>query len=478
MIDLVSWTRCRLETTPGIRCHVRDTKMLRFRQGKERSARKAGPLRIAAQLRTLRSFLRRLGQRVRRVPVTRGNRSPSTSAYAGPAMPDRRLSSMFAPRSTKPPVSATSIGMLGAYVPDDDGLTTFAAELRQAMLHDRPEIVISVVSAGVAAYAPEVVHGLDPAPAGSRPAAAILNQNDAVILHLQTGVYGGTEGDQVLEILEWLTVPVVVVIHDVRSQPTARQRFIVEVLTSSADAVVTLSETGRRILLDEYRVEPRKLMKIHHGSRLPAMAPLEKDTRPRRRPRILSWGVLGPGRGVESGLRAVAHARRLGPAQPFYSVAGPLDATLDGPQQQAFRSSLRVLADELGLTDSVEFEVGPLDNERLGALIERADIILLPQAPDDPTASSILADAITAARPIVAAGFPYATEILAENRGGIVADDPAELGDALTRVIRDPELSNAMARRNEALAPALSWPVAAGQYRQLINVLLRRPANH
>ncbi|NUT33282.1 MAG: glycosyltransferase [Hamadaea sp.] len=409
--------------------------------------------------------------------MARANRSPSMSAYAGPAMPDSRLASMFAPRSTKPPVSATSIGMVGAYTSDRDGLTTFAATLRRALLVDRPNTTIAVVAAGTAmgASPPEVVHELGPTMDGSREAAAILNRNDAVIVHYQGGVYGGTEGDQILDVLQWITVPVVVIVHDLHRQPTARQRFIIEILTSSADAVVTMSETGRRILLDEFRVEPRKLMKIQHGAQLATTASPEQDARPRRRPRVLTWGLLGPDCGIERGLRAVAQARGLSPAL-HYHVAGPLDPALDSSQASSYRAGLLKLADELGIADSVAWEVGPLDAERLGELARNADIVLLPQQPGDRTASAILADAIAAARPVVAADFPYAIEILTENGGGIVAAEPDEMAEALTRVVTDQRLSTRMADRNAALAPALDWTVAAGQYRQLINVLVRRPA--
>jgi polysaccharide biosynthesis protein PslF len=409
------------------------------------------------------------------VLVARTDRSPSTPAYAGPAMPDRRLASMFAPRSTKPPNSATRIGMLGAYTSDREGLTTFAAALRQTMLIDRPNTTIAVVAAGIAtpAQPPEVVHQLDAAAAGSRPAAAILNQNDAVILHYQDGVYGGTDGDQVLDILEWITVPVVAIIHDLHHRPTAHQRLIVEKLTSSADAVVTLTETGRRTLLDEYRVEPRKLMKIQHGAQLPAAQPPEPSMR--RRLRILTWGMLGPDCGVKLGLHAVAQVRGL-TLPVHYCVTGPLDPVLDGLEARSYRAGLLDLADELGIVDCVELEIGPLDAEQLGTLTRQADVILLPQRPADRTASAVLADAITAARPIIAADFPYATEILTESGGGIVARDPNEIAKALTRIATDPQLSAHMADRNAALAPALNWKLTAGQYRQLINVLVRRPS--
>jgi polysaccharide biosynthesis protein PslF len=476
MIDLVSGTRCRLEPTPGVgatsvapRCSGSGRARNVGRRGRPQSARgnaaycvdHSGAVSVNA-----------FGD----VLVTPATRSPST--YTEPGMPDRRLAGMFAPRSTKPPVSARSIGMLGAYTPEHGGLTSFAAELRLSMLSDRPETSITVVSAdgAEAGVPPEVVLRLGPAAEGSRAAAAVLNQNDVVIVHHQAGVYGGTEGDQVLEVLERLTVPVVAVIHDIWPEPTARQRFILEVLASVADAVVALSETSRRILLDEYHIEPRKLTKIQHSAGLPGAALPPPDVMPQDHPQILTWGVLGPDRGVELALRAIALIQHLSPAV-HYHVAGPLDPGLHSSQAHSYQADLLNLAEELGIAESVEFELGPLDADRLGALTQQAHVILLPQGHADRTASAVLANAITAGRPIVAADFPYATQILPESGGGIVARGPREIADALARIITEPQVSATMAQRNTALAPALNSSVTAGQYRQLINALLRRSTN-
>ncbi|MCP2322829.1 glycosyltransferase involved in cell wall biosynthesis [Hamadaea flava] len=404
----------------------------------------------------------------------------SSSPYTGPAMPDRRLASMFAPRSTSAPATATSVTLLAGYAADIGGLSTFAGGLRAGLLADRPDLTVNVVQALAApegATSPEIVHRLADGVDGARAAAAVMNQGDAAIIHYQDGVYGGTEGDQVLDVLEWITRPVIVIIQDLHQQPTARQRFITELLTSSADAVVTLSETGRRLLLDQYHVEPRKLSTIRHGAQLTAASvPDMRPDRPRRRTNILTWGLLGPGRGIETGLHALALAGKLGHA-PRYTIAGPLDPSLGTVDGDRYRHSLLELAGALGISDRVEFHIGRLGSASLAALVHGADAVLLPQGGSDPTFSSVFADAMTVARPLVCASNVFAREVLHGERGGLLVPpgDAAATADALVRVLSEPALAKAMSAHNAAAAPIASWPDVAARYRQLINALMRRP---
>jgi len=395
-------------------------------------------------------------------------------------MPDRRLASMFAPRSTAAPATAASIVMLTGYAGDLGGLSTFAAGLRGGLLADRPDLAVDIVQAAGgqgAGDSPEIVHRLVVGVDGSREASAVINRADAAILHYQAGVYGGVEGDQIVDVLQWITKPVVAVIQDVHQEPTARERFIIEVLASSADAVVTLSETGRRILLDDYQVEPRKLMAISHGARLSvSTVPAAPEQRPNRRPNVLTWGVLGPDRGVEMGMQSLALTGALQPA-PRYTIAGPLDPALSPAEAANYRRHLVDTARDLGLADRIEFHFGRLETPRLASLVHNADVVLLTPTLGDPTASSILVDAIAAGRPVVCTTFPFAQEVLADNLGGhlVAYGDPDSAAAALTQVLLDPVSARTMATQNAASGSTLSWRESASRYRQLIDALMRRP---
>lgn len=397
-----------------------------------------------------------------------------TPAYQGPASPDRRLASLFAPRTTTTSAAVvTRVCMIGGYRPDEPGVSTYTAMLRASLCAGSADLTVDVLRTGDDSDPddrPEVVHRVSAAADAARAAAVVMNGYDAAIIHFDRAAYAGDEGGQVLDVLQWVTVPVIVVLHDLRLTPNPQQRFIVEMLTSSADAVVALTETGRRVLLDDYRVEPRKLMVIRHGT-----APAARPLAPAARPMILTWGRLGPKAGVELGVAALA---QLNTVRPRYVVAGPLDPALSSADAAAYRLGLADVARRLGVADRVELTIGQLAAEPLRALVESADVILLPREHDDQAASAVLAESIAARRPVVATAFPHALEMLGDGRAGRVVPhaDPSALAEALGRILAQPQLRDAMVAHNTQTALDTAWPQIAGQYSQLIGAMLRRPS--
>jgi len=395
----------------------------------------------------------------------------------GPAMPDRRLASVFTKRSNLAPAKAVSVGILSTYPPTRCGVAAFTASLRAGLLADQPGLSVGIVRIGPdgpSDHDQNVVHEL---PSGgtaeSHDAARALNKFDVVIIQHDYAIYAGSDGDQVLDILEWIRVPVILVVHTVLADPTAHQRFVLEMLTQSADAVVTMSESGRRRLLDDYRVEPRKLMLIPHGAQAPDPTP--GGSSGGRRPMILTWGLLGPGKGIELGISALSSMSLLRP-RPRYVVAGQTHPRMPAEEGQHYYESLARHAKSEGVTHLVEFEPGYVSPERLRELLREADVVLLPYTSREQVTSGILIEALAARVPVVATAFPHASELLADGRGGVVVrhDDPAAIAGALTRIIVEPGLAGTMSTHNGALTTLVSWPVVATQYRQLFDALLRR----
>ena len=60
---------------------------------------------------------------------------------------------------------------------------------------------------------------------GSLAAADALNDVDVAIVQHEYGIHGGRDGADVIDVLEALAVPSVVVAHTVLRRPTAHQRW-------------------------------------------------------------------------------------------------------------------------------------------------------------------------------------------------------------------------------------------------------------
>ncbi len=360
-----------------------------------------------------------------------------------------------------------SYGFLSTYPPTQCGLATFTDSLA-THLGDATEVgIVRVVDQFHPDRRDHVVHQLVTGAAGSEvSAAAALNRFDVAVVQHEYGIYSGRDGDAVVGVLRGLRVPAIVVLHTVLSDPTAHQREILEEVVAVADAAVVMTSTAQRRLLDGYAVDPGKVALIPHG------APTDwaglSSTGPNDGPAtILTWGLLGPGKGIEWALGAVARLGDLDPA-PRYLIAGETHPRVLEREGTAYRDGLVARVAELGIGDRVEFDDRYLDQAALRQLIASAAVVVLPYDSRDQVTSGVLIEAVTCCRPVVATAFPHAIELLMSGAGTVVPQgDALALAGALRRILTEPDLAASMVRAAERLAPDLTWRAVADRYRLL-----------
>jgi glycosyltransferase involved in cell wall biosynthesis len=363
----------------------------------------------------------------------------------------------------------TTYALLSTYPPTQCGLATFTAALRAHLPEpgDRAAVV-RVVDRPAQFNADEVICELVTGSAASASAAIeVLNTFDVVIVQHEYGIYGGLDGQDVLPLLKALYVPSIVVLHTVLAQPTARQRRILNEVIGAASAVVTMTRTARSRLLDIYGTEPGKVFVIPHGS---------ADNRVTASPggqagqlRVLTWGLLGPGKGIEHAIDSVALLRERG-LRVDYQIAGQTHPRVLEREGEAYRSALVARARALDVQDRVSFDGRFLPAAALGQLIGAADVVLLPYDSPEQVTSGVLIEAVTAGKPVVSTRFPHAVELL--GAGLLVGrQDPAGIATALQRVMTEPGLAARMRSYSADLAPQMLWPAVARSYRRLAALL-------
>jgi glycosyltransferase involved in cell wall biosynthesis len=371
-----------------------------------------------------------------------------------------------------------SVGLLSTYPPTQCGLASFAAALRESLLARSPgtEVgVVRMVDGQDSASPGEVTHELSSDSRGDAAAAAAhLNRFDVAVVQHEYGIFGGRDGDQVLEVLRRVRVPVIAVLHTVLSAPTLHQKHVLEQLVAAADTVVTLSTTGRLRLCAGYQVDVRKVVVIPHGA-WPGGHPVASRGRSPR-PVVLTWGLLGPGKGVEWAVAALAGLRVLDPL-PLYVVAGQTHPRVLARDGEQYRESLRSQAVAAGVADMLRFQPGYLDRATLRTLVARADVVLLPYDSHEQVTSGVLIEAVASLTPVVSTAFPHARELLADGAGTLVPHaDPGAITAALYRVLSEPAQAAAMIAGATRIAPTLKWPAIADRYLRLAGSLLSHRA--
>ena len=370
------------------------------------------------------------------------------------------------------PSSSDSVrfGFVSTYPPTQCGLATFTASLRHELAPTTGPVVRVVDEPQPRPSAEVVAQLVGGDPTSAARAVTSLADCDVAVIQHEYGVYGGPDGDEVLPLLRALTVPTIVVLHTVLTAPTPHQKDVLEQVIALTDAAVVMGATARDRLSTGYSVDMGKVSVIGHGA--PDVRAHQAPTFRGSRPTILTWGLIGPGKGIEWGIAAMAQLGDLLPA-PRYHVAGQTHPKVLLREGERYRDSLIAQVVELGLTSSVQFDSHYRNPFALAELINSADVVLLPYDSTDQVTSGVLIEAVAALKPVVATGFPHAVELLAEGGGHIVAHrDPSAIAEALRTVLTHRDVGVNATKTAQEHARQLLWPAVADRYRELASRLL------
>jgi glycosyltransferase involved in cell wall biosynthesis len=362
-----------------------------------------------------------------------------------------------------------TIGLLSTHPPTKCGLATFSLALADGLRANGVEVNILRIADGTASSDSRIVGELvNGVPASVAETSERLNQTDLAVIQHEYGIYGGADGDEVLDIVAGLRIPSIVVVHTVLTDPSPHQRSVLESLAASASRIVVLSEAARVRLCHGYDVDRHKVTTIPHGATVIANAQVKRSGRPT----LLTWGLLGPGKGIERVIEAMPALRDL-PGHPRYLVAGRTHPKVLAASGEDYRNQRIEQARSLGVAGAVAFDPGYQSFSTLTALIQSSAAVVLPYDSTDQVSSGVLVDAIANGRPVIATAFPHAVELLNCGAGIVVPhNDPQALASALQRVLMEPRLAGSMAAAARQLAPTMAWPVIAKAYVVLAQRLL------
>lgn len=394
--------------------------------------------------------------------------------------------------------------MISTLPPTQCGLATFAQALSGGFASLGADVdLVRVLQeprhrlAGLVHPAPDTVAtSLVPEPvtvpwaadrAGLLATAEALNRYDVVILQHEYGIYGGPDGERVLSLLELVRAPVVTVLHTVLSRPSPRQHRVLREVIAASAVVVTMTHLARARAVQVYGADPDCAVVIPHGaaedlvhgaetpgavtsgaetSGALAAGAVTSGSAPAggRAPLVLTWGLLGRGKGIEWAIRAMSTLSDLDP-HPHYVVAGRTHPRLSAKDGTGYRHELRTLAADLGVASAVTFDDRYLDAEALHALVRSADVVLLPYDSLEQVTSGVLTEAVAAGRPVIATRFPHAVELLGDGTGLLVDQgDAGAIAQGLRRILTEDGLAERFSRRAEQLAAGLSWRAVAQEY--------------
>ncbi len=284
------------------------------------------------------------------------------------------------------------------------------------------------------------------------------------------GIWGGDDGAGVLDFVRALDVPAVATLHTVLRHPTPGQRAVLTELIRSVAATVVMSRSAARVLSTTYDATAGNLEIIPHGvPNLPLVQPgtIKPTLDLAGREVILSFGLLGPGKGYELVLDALPAIVAARPTA-CYVVVGATHPKLLATDGEAYRRSLEDRVARLGMSRHVRFVDRFVGRVELHRWLEGADVFVTPYPNLDQIVSGTLSYAMGAGRAIVSTPYAYAAELLDAGRGVLVAPgSPAAWADALIGLLENDDVRASVGRRAYEHSRSMVWSSVATQYRQL-----------
>jgi len=313
-----------------------------------------------------------------------------------------------------------------------------------------------------------------------------LNRSSLGVVSVQHeyGIWGGDDGEFVLDFVGALTKPVVATLHTVPQDPSARQRAILVGLVGASAASVVMSQSAARLLTRVYGIAPNRLDVVPHGvPNLPLVAPdtIKPSLGLAPGPVILSFGLLGPGKGYETVIEAMPSVIEADPAAR-YVVLGATHPELLRREGEAYRTKLTRLADALGVSANVLFVDRYVTRTELGTWLKAADIFVTPYPNREQIVSGTLAYAMSAGKAVVSTPYPYAVEMLEAGRGRVVAAGSSkDFAEVLSELLRDPDARNQLGRQAYEFSRTMIWPEVGARYARIfsrVGAAETRPQRH
>lgn len=224
----------------------------------------------------------------------------------------------------------------------------------------------------------------------------------------------------------------------------------------AAAVLFVFVECTRNRLIGEYGIPADRILKVQHGN-----AEHMKELRPLAAtsdgvPIVLFLGGIRADKGLDVLIRAAAHLRSK--VSNFKVVV----AGVPGYDIEVIRK----LVMDLGLQNSVEFQLGFIPENEFADHLRRATIVALPYRRIEQ--SGIAIAACTFGKAMVATRCGGLEELITESGGGLLVpiDDAIAFADALAVLLTDDEKRRRCEQQSRKYADgALSWETIAAKTR-------------
>lgn len=368
-----------------------------------------------------------------------------------------------------------SVSVIGNFLPRKCGIATFTTDLVQSLKDNDTQCVTVAMNDRPSGYnyPSNVQYEIyQDRLTDYYTAADYLNTRkvDLVLLQHEFGIFGGDSGEYILSMLKRLKMPVVTTLHTVLTEPSKKQKQVMERLTELTDTFVVMSKTAIDILQTLYDIPREKISYIPHG--IPDM-PFEDPNYYKDqfgllgRKVLLTFGLLSQNKGIEYVIKALPEVVERFP-DLTYIVLGATHPNVLKTEGEKYRRKLQQLVDDLDVKDHVIFKNEFVPFNDLCKYLSASDVYITPYVQPEQITSGTLAYAAGIGKAIISTPYWYAKEMLSDGRGKLVPfKNEDAIADSLINLFEDEASLHKMRKRSYDYNRNATWKEVGQQYTEI-----------
>ena len=368
--------------------------------------------------------------------------------------------------------SVPEILFITSFPPRECGIATYSQDLVAALQNTFDhsfQVRICPVESKTEqhSYAGEVEYFLNTdEPNSFQYLASQINEDariEIVVVQHEFGFFRNRKMEFLL-FLQSISKPVILEFHTVLPEPDAELREMVIAISKTAMAIIVMTHSSEKILISDYGISAEKLSVIPHGTHLVPhsdKAVLKRKYKLTGRTVLSTFGLLGPGKSIETTLLALPEIVKLHP-DVLFLVIGKTHPSIVKNEGEEYRRMLESFVAELHLEHHVAFINQFLPLPDLLEYLQLTDIYLFTSKDPKQAVSGTFAYAISCGCPIVSTPIPHAREVLKDYAGIIVNfGDSPELANAVLKLLEDSDLRKNISSNGLHRMASTSWENAA-----------------
>src|SRR5690606_10560287 len=299
--------------------------------------------------------------------------------------------------------------------------------------------------------------------------ARLLNKSgvEVVCIQHEFGIFGGKNGNYILELIKRLKMPVVTTMHTILDTPDSNQKHILRKIAIYSSRVIVMSKMGKRMLCDIYGIDAEKIKIIGHGIPDPNQfiyKNYKEELGLEGKKVLLTFGLLSKSKGIETTLKALPKVIEQ-PKDVVDVLLGASHPHVVKNEGENYREYLLNLTRELGLSSHVIFIDKFVSQEELFGFLQMSDIYVIPYLSKKQITSGTLAYAMATDNAIVSTPFWHAEEALSERKGVFFDfDDSESLSRIITKLLDNKPLLQRYQEKAAEYARQFDWKIVGEKY--------------